>query len=418
MNVCYWISSKLRLRGDGSGSSSTGVVIAVSGVALALVVLELTLAIVVGFKDEIRQKLAGFESQITLSGDFDPTSGVQSSFIELTPELSRIARSDIAGSETSLVLRFPGIIKTSDNFEGIVFVGRSPENSFEFEKSNITEGEWPDFRQDSTENHIVVSRPTASALGLGVGDKVFSTFITDGGAVKLRRHKIAGIFESNFGEYDKTVAYASLRGLQKVCGLDSAGGSAIEIRGIPEEIIDQETDRLQAEMMEAYSSGKLSELHPVSNVHFSGAVFYNWLSLLDTNVVVIFILMLCVAGFTLVSSLFILILERVRTIGILRAIGASRSKVRNIFIFMAMRLVGLGLAIGNVVGIGLILIQKYTHVAKLDPAMYYLSHVPVEISPLSVMLLNVGVIAAAWALLVLPAHAASGVDPSKTMRYE
>ena len=141
-------------------------------------------------------------------------------------------------------------------------------------------------------------------------------------------------------------------------------------------------------MLEAYSRGEISGVYPVNNVYNSGALFFSWLDLLDTNVVVIFILMICVATFTLISSLFIIILDRVPTIGLLRAIGATRRQVSRIFVYTALRLVGLGMIIGNVLAIGLMLIQNATHFLPLDPHMYYLAYVPFEINRISILALN------------------------------
>ena len=147
-------------------------------------------------------------------------------------------------------------------------------------------------------------------------------------------------------------------------------------------------------------------------------MYFNWLALLDTNVVVIFILMLCVSGFTLISCLFILILERVKTIGILRSFGAKKSMVRRIFIYMAMRVVIIGLIIGNLIGIPLLLLQLHYHIVPLNPEMYYLDTVPVEINIWYLVALNIGVVASAWLILVLPSHLASAIDPAKTVNYD
>lgn len=254
-------------------------------------------------------------------------------------------------------------------------------------------------------------------LNLGVGDKVFSTFIFDE-TVKLRRHTVAALYESNFGEYDNTVVYASLRGLQRVAGIDSLTANRLDIRGLDTDDIAAEAAALQTELIQAVALGELPHHYPVDNIEHTGAMYFTWLALLDTNVVVIFLLMLAVAGLTLVSSLFILILERVPMIGVLRAMGAPKSTVRGIFVDLAMRLVGVGMLIGNVLGIGLLLIQKFTDAIPLDPAMYYLSSVPVEIRPWAFLTLNVGVAVAAWLILVLPARLASGIDPAKAMDYD
>ena len=386
MNTSFWIARRLRLR--GGGGRTTGVVIAVAGVALALIIMEFTLAIVVGFKDGIHSRLMGFDAQITVC----PADGKT---LEASPVLIDAVRKRLPDADIRLSLRQPALLKTDNDFEGLVFLAQSPDADFSFEKSNIVAGDWPDYASDSCDNKIVISVPTAQALGLGVGDRVYSTFFIDGN-VKMRRHTIAALFQSNFGEYDKTVAYASLRGIQRVAGLDS----------------------LQAGLISDAAAGRLDQYYPVDSVLRTGALYFNWLSLLDTNVTVIFILMLSVAGLTLISSLFILILERVTMIGVLRAMGATKPFIRRIFIDMTMRLAGLGMVIGNVVGIGLLLLQKYTHAVPLDPDMYYLNSVPVEINVWAFVALNIGVAVVTWVILVLPARLASSIDPAKTVKYE
>ena len=408
MNISFWISRRLRLRGNGS--STAGVVIAIAGVALAIIIMEFTLAIVVGFKDGIRNRLMGFDAQISVCPPVDKT-------LEASPILVETIEKALPGCDMRLVMRQPTLLKTDKDFEGIVFIAQSPESDFAFEKGNMVEGEWPDYAADSCDNKIVISVPTANALGLGVGDKVYSTFFIDG-SVKMRRNTIAGIYRSNFGVYDKTVAYASLRMLQRVAGIDSIAGNRIDIRGFAPDDIAAAADKLQTTLVDEAAAGKLDQYYPVDTVLRTGILYFNWLSLLDTNVTVIFILMICVAGLTLVSSLFILILERVPMIGVLRAMGASKSFVRSIFIDMAMRIVGLGMIIGNVAGISLLLLQKYTQAVPLDPDMYYLDSVPVEIRPWAFVALNAGVIVIAWLILVLPARLASSIDPTKAINYE
>ena len=416
MNPSHYISRRLRLRSSGTGSG-VGVLIAVAGVAIAVMVMEFTLAVVVGFKDGIRDKLTGFDAQITVEAPIDAATGEQERYYRSDAVVEATVRSHFPDADLRLSLRQPGLLKTDDNFQGVVFLGQSPDADFAFERSNIVEGQWPDYAADSTENMIVLSRPVARMLGLGVGDRVFSTFIIDE-AVKLRRHTVAALYESNFGEYDQTVVYASLRGLQRVAGLDSLEANHLDIRGIAPDGIADEAAALQMELIDRVARGELPQHYPVDNIEHTGAMYFTWLALLDTNVVVIFILMLAVSGLTLVSSLFILILERVPMIGVLRAMGASKGMVRGIFVDLAMRLVGIGMVIGNVLGIGLLLVQKFTGLIPLDPAMYYLASVPVEIRPWAFVALNAGVVLAAWLILVLPARLASGIDPAKAMNYD
>jgi len=401
----------------GTDGTAVGTVIAVTGVALALTVMELTLGIVVGFKDEIKRKLMGFDAQISIESSYDPYTRTQAATITPSPELMEIIAKEAPEAESRLVLRLPGILKTDTDFEGIVFIGQSPESDFSFERGNIVEGSWPDYTADSCRNDIVISRATASALGLSLGDKVYSTYIVDE-AVKMRRNTVAAIFEADFGEYDRTVAYASLASLQSIANLAPDEGNRLDLRGLPEDRIAPVASGIEAAMMVAMSDGRLDAYYPLQTIEQSGAVYFNWLSLLDTNVAVIFCLMLCVASFTLVSSLFILVLDNVPAIGILRSIGASRSLIRSIFVDLGMRIMLRGMTIGNILGLGLLLIQKYTRVIPLDPEAYYLNCVPVEIRPWGFIALNIGVAAVAWLVLWIPARTAASVDPAKTINFE
>lgn len=409
-----WISRRMRL---GSGGRAVGTVIAVTGVALALTVMELTLGIVVGFKEEIKRKLMGFDAQISIEAPFDPYTGVQASRLAPPETLMSLIEQQLPEAESRLALRLPGILKTDTDFEGIVFTGQSPEGNFEFERGNIVEGVWPDFSSDSCRNDIVISRATAKALGLSLGDKVYSTFIVDD-AVKMRRNTIAGIFEADFGEYDRSVAYASLSALQSVAGMNAGEGNRLDIRGLDEDRIAASASALESAMMTALSQGAIEAYYPIRTIEQSGAIYFNWLALLDTNVAVIFCLMLCVASFTLVSSLFILVLDNIPAIGILRSLGASRRLIRAIFVDLGMRIVLRGMLAGNILGLGLLLIQKYTALIPLDPNAYYLNSVPVEIRPLGFVALNIGVAVAAWLVLWLPARTAASVAPAKTINFE
>ncbi len=415
MNYTLRTALRLSLRGGGS---RTGIAIAVAGVALAVVVLEITLAVVTGFKQEIRRKLAGFDAQISVLAPFEAGSSEQVPYFDYTDSLQTIVRGALPAQATvAAAWRVPGILKTDTDFEGVVFEGRQPDSDFSFERSNIVRGAWPDYAADSCANQIVISEALAGRLGLDLGDRLFSTFVFDGN-VRMRRHTIGALYCSDFGEYDLKVVYCSPALLRSVGGAGELAANRLDIRGLDEDLIDPAAQSLQTALLNEAAMGRLDAYFPVSSVHQSGALYYNWLALLDTNVVVIFILMLAVAGLTLISSLFILILERIRTIGILRALGSTRSEIRTIFVLLTLKVVGWGLLIGNVLGIGFLILQKNTGLVPLDPDMYYLSSVPVDINVWAIIALNVGVVAAAYLILVLPAGAAARISPAEAAKFD
>lgn len=413
MNISLWISRRLR---GGSTAGRTGAVIAIAGVALALVVMELTLAVVVGFKHGITAKLSGFDAQITVHAPYGESGNEQLPFFAVSPALLEVVDGAAGTTEVCPAIRQPGILKTDSDFQGVIFLARQGGDS-SFERSMLTAGTWPDFDADSCAMDIVLPEPLATRLGVGVGDRIFSTFII-GDNVRLRRHAVAGLYRSNFADYDATTAYVSMTALRSVCGMGATGAGRLDIRGVAPESIADVAERLQADLLEAAADGRVEGLFPVTTIEQTGAMYYNWLSLLNTNVVVIFILMLAVAAFTLVSSLFILILEHIPAIGVLRALGGGRPLIRRVFVGTGMRLVVVGLVAGNVVGLTLMALQARFHLVPLDPEMYYLSSVPVEFQPLGIVLLNAGILLASWLILAVPARTAAAVDPASAIKYE
>lgn len=418
MNPSIWIARRLRLNDTGSGANTTGVAIASIGVAVAVAVMEITLGVVMGFKTGITDRVLGFDPEVSVLPAYDYRTGESDPHISASPGLMDLVSATFPQASASISLSQPGIIKTDSDFAALYFTACDTTHDFGFERGNIVEGVFPDYTDPRQANSIVISSATARALGLSAGDKVNACFIVNE-AVKSRRFTISGLYESGFEERDNTGAYASLRAMQSVAGIDSLSGTRIDIRfpaGIPD--IEDAAARMQQTLVDAYSSGSLPQLYPVDNIRHTGAVFFNWLDLLDTNVAVIFILMICVAGFTLVSSMFIIILDRIPTIGLLRSIGARKSTVERIFVVMAMRIVALGLAAGNIAGLGFLFFQQHTGLLRLDPKMYYLSTVPVQINIGWMIVLNIGVIAAAYLILILPSRLAGSVSPAATLRYE
>ena len=419
MNVSAWIASRLRIGAGSSRSARTGAVIAVAGVAIAIAVMEFTMAVVRGFRNEIREKVLGFDAEVSVTPAYDPETAITDEYLRYDGRLRTIIDSVCPDVNAVLAAHRPGIIKTDSDFSAVYFAAFDPgAHDYGFEKSCVVAGEWPDFTVDSTANHIVLSTITARSLCLDVGDRPMLYFVNDGGVIRARRATIAALFDSRMDERDRNTAYASLRMLQAVGGKDEGWGTAVELRGIGVDSAAAVAERLQNALVAEWQTDGIDKLYPVDNVTRSGAIYLNWLDLLDTNVVVIFVLMLLVAASTLVAGLFIIVLEHITTIGTLRSLGASRRLVRGVFVAAAMRLVGRGMIAGNILGIGLLLLQKSTHFIPLDPEMYYLDHVPVAIDWWLIIALNAGVAVAAWLILVLPSRIAANVDPARTMRYE
>lgn len=413
MSLSLRISRRLR---SGKGGSRTGGFVAIAGVALALAIMEITLCVSLGFRHGIEERLSGFDDQIAVLPPIGYDNRMATYFVP-SPQVKAIVSANSAGAYTGGLVKISGMLKTDTDFEGLIFTGREPSARRSFERDNIVRGEWPDYAADSTRNDIVISSYTATRLGLDVGDRVFSAFIIND-AVKLRRNTVAGIYNSNFGDYDKAVAYASPTMLRSVAAMDSGAVSSLTVNGMNPDDIERCAEAIHTSLLDGVARGTVDNYLPVTTIHRTGSAYYGWLDLLDTNVAVILALMLAVCAFTIVSSLFIIILERVSTIGILRAIGASKGLVRRIFVAIAMRLAFYGMITGNIIGLGLLAIQYYFHIVPLDPSMYYLDAVPVTFNWWGIAALNAGTALLIWLILLVPARLATSVDPAKTVTFD
>lgn len=417
MKFELFIARRIRLAKKKSQGIFSSTTIAITGIALAIIVMTFAIAIVLGFKHEIRNKVMGFDAQIKVSANAGYGGGKGGNAIDFSEALEQIIDSVIPGCNKALAIMQSGILKTPENFIGIVFNGMDNGYDWEFVKSNIIEGDIPDYTDKNNNNKIILSQAITQTLGLAPGDKVHAYFFEDNN-IRTRSLEIAAIYESHFSDYDKLTAFCSISLPQKLKGSAPRTGDAIRITGLPTDQINGKVAELQDALIEACNDNRLKHLYRVDSVYDTGVYYFNWLDLLDTNVAVILILMTFVAGFTLISCLFIIILERVNMIGILKATGATNRQIRSIFIYVAERLVIRGMIIGNAIALTLIALQDKKHILPLDPDAYYLSYVPVEINWWYMALLNIGVIVISCLMLILPSHIISTIAPSRIMRYE
>lgn len=416
MRFNHWFSSRLGRSKNSSASASTGAIIAVAGVALALAVMELSIAVASGFKHEIERKIIGFEAFISVLPPYDYHKSEVEPMMVPDEKITEIISATIPQARIVPSLSRQAVLKTDSNFMAVRCVSFDKGHDWSFEQGNMTVGTIGDSMAD---DEMVISETIARQLGIDTASRPYLYFFVDG-KPKVRRASVSGIYNSNFSDFDKSVIYVPMSTLSQL-GENQSEVSQISLEGIDAKDVGEIvglSEKLQSAFIESYRRGEIAEVHPVTNVAERGAVYFSWLGLLDTNVIVILILMACVAAFTLISSLFIIILDRINTIGILRSLGASKARVSRIFLIVAMRIVGLGMIIGNIIGLGIIFIQKAARIIPLNPEMYYLDSVPVEISWWAVAALNLGVAVFAWLILILPARLATRIDPASTMRYE
>lgn len=399
----------------GRKGNSPGIVIGVIGVCLSFIVMLLSLSIVIGFKREIRGKVEGFESQLSLYPQAS-TSGYDTPVIRLDSAM-RCAISSVApGARIDGIFDHQALLKTDSAFAAVNLRCVEPDFNLDFIRNSITVGSIP--QQGIESNCIVVSTVTADALGISQGDRVFTHFIGENGIV-TRRYTVSAIYDTHFHDYDRNIAFAPIATARDIASPDSLAYTSVGVSGLPDDAVIPVKDALQTEFFNrAIDSGADQFTIPVvDDIYRRAALYFNWLDLLDTNVVVIILLMTIVSGFTLVSCLFILILERINFIGVLKSMGCRDSQIRSIFILLTEKIVIRGLIWGNLIGVAIIVAQHYLRIIPLDPNSYYLNYVPTAIDIPVWLLLNVAVVIVAFAILVLPAMIISSISPVDSMKY-
>ena len=401
-------------KGDRRKVSRPAIHIATIGVAIGLAVMIVTVAVVLGFKHTIRDKVAGFGSHIQVRSlmamntaeDYpiciDDTMMTKLAAIEGVRHVQRYAMAQ-------------GILKTDDDFLGVVFKGIGPEYDMTFLKQNMVEGELPLFSDKKSQNRIVVSKAIADKLHLKTGQKVFAYFIDEDG-VRPRRFTISGIYQTNLSYFDKSTCLTDLYTAVRLNGFfaDQCSGAELLVNDFDrlEETSDnvvQQVNHSLDRYQNSVSSQTILEAYPQ---------IFTWLELLDINVWIILGLMVCLASITMISGLLIIILERTTMIGVLKALGARNKSIRHTFLWFAAFIISQGLVLGDIVGIGLVLLQQYTGIVTLDPQTYYVSKAPVELNIPIILALNAGTLLISIFVLIAPSHFISHIHPAKSMRYE
>ena len=388
--------------------------IATAGVAIGLAVMIVSICVVLGFKHTIRDKVIGFGGHITVA-NFISLHGSEQVPIVMNDSMMTVLKRIEGVRHVQRYAVKQGILKTDNDFLGVMFKGVSAEYDTTFIHSNMVSGLIPKFSDTKSGNKIVISKIMADALRLKTGDKVFAYFIDDNN-VRMRRFTVSGIYQTNLTQYDKAVCFTDLYTATRLNGWqsDQAGGAELEVNDFSrvdevEDIVIKKINRTSDSYGETYSSETIQESNPQ---------IFSWLDLLDLNVWIILALMLCVAGFTMISGLLIIILERTNMIGVLKALGAGNSTVRHTFLWFSVFIIGKGLIIGNLIGLGIVLLQHFTGVITLDASTYYVKTVPVEINMPIILLLNAATLIISIFVLVAPSYLISHIHPAKSMRYE
>ncbi len=416
MNLPLFISRRIysAQENDKRKVSRPAIRIATAGVAIGLAVMIVSVSVVFGFKHTIRDKIVGFGSHIQVA-DFMTLQTSETQPIQMDDSVMNVLKKQPGVKHVQRYAMTQGILKTDNDFLGVVFKGVGPEFDSTFIHQNMIEGSIPHFSDKKSQNRILISKAMSDQLGLKCGEKIFAYFINQDG-VRMRRFTISGIYQTNLSQYDNTICFTDLYTAVKLNGWEDnqATGAEISVNDfnkmdITEDAIVKNVNRTTDSYGHTYTSKNIKELN---------RQIFSWLELLDLNVWIILAIMTAVAGVTMISGLLIIILERTSMIGVLKALGARNKMVRHTFLWFAAFIIGKGLIIGNILGIGIILLQKFTGFAKLDPATYYVSTVPAELNPIIIVLLNAMTMLICIFVLIAPSYLISHIHPAKSMRYE
>lgn len=388
--------------------------IATVGVAIGLAVMIVTVSVVLGFKHTIRDKVVGFGGHIQvhnvlLFNDADPyTISVNDSLMDAIGQIqgvNHVERYSIA----------QGLLKTDDDFLGVAFKGVGPEFNTAFLKEHLLEGEMPQFSDSTTHYQLLMSKMIADKLQLKTGDKVFAYFLGDDD-VKTRKYTISGIYQTNMTRFDESLCFTDLYAVNRLNGWKQEDCSGIGVTINDLDLLPQTEEAFINDINRSYDNK--GNMMTSQTIYESYPQVFMWLELLDINVWIILALMVCVAGFTMISGLLIIILERTQMIGILKALGARNKTVRHTFLWFSVFIIGQGMLWGNIIGIGIVLLQQYTGIISLNPQTYYVSEAPMELNIPLTLLLDAVTLLICIFVLIAPSYLISHIHPAKSMRYE
>ena len=394
--------------------SKPAVLIAMWGIAIGLAVMIVAVAVVIGFKHEVRDKVVGIGSDIVIT-NFDGQKSYETKPIAAGDSLMEALHATSGVKHVQRYSTKPGMIMTDDNFLGMVLKGVSQEYDWTFLKKHLQEGEIPAFSDTASTNRTLISRTIANKLHLKTGDKLYTYYI-QGENVRARRLEVAGIYQTNFSIYDDLFLLTDLYTVNRLNAWqkDQVSGIELEVADYNQLETVKDAVRVEVDMVK----DKYGGTYYTQSVEEQNPQIFAWLDLLDMNVWVILILMTGVAGFTMISGLLIIILERTNMIGILKALGADNLAIRKVFLSFSVFLIGKGMLWGNVIGLAFVGVQSFFRPFKLDPSTYYVDSVPVEFNVWWWVLLNVCTLVVSVLMLVGPSYLIAHIHPAKSIRFE
>ena len=411
MNYVLFIAKRLITSKKYKSSVSAPIIkIGMIAIALGIIVMLISIATGIGLQKKIREKVSGFNGHIQIV-NYDYNNSLVSVKPISTEQSFYPTFTDVSGIENIQVYaQKTGIIKTETDFEGIVLKGVGRDYDWRFFKDYLVSGELPDLGKKRSDQ-ILISQIIANRLQLSILDSVAVWFVRKdpNKLPQVRKLVITGIYNSGFPEFDKNFVIGDIKQIQRLNKWkeNEVGGFEIFLTNFKN--LEEKTFEVRAAIPPTLNAVSIKQKFPI---------IFEWISLFDSNIIVIIFIMVLVAGFNMITALLVLILERTQMIGILKALGDTDWNIRKIFLYQATYLIVKGLFWGNLIGISLLLIQKYLGVISLNPENYYVDQVPIYLNIGHILLLNLGVVVLSYAMLLIPSYFITKISPVRAIRFE
>jgi lipoprotein-releasing system permease protein len=423
LNVERFIAARITDSNKGKNNISKPIVkIGIIGIALGISVMILTVSIVFGFKRGIIDKITGITSHISISNVNINSSNEPDPLIISQDTLNLMSKMPSV-KHIQTTAGKDGIIKTKTENEGIFLKGISKDYNFDFIKKYLVNGNIPAFSDTTVNKQILISKKLANRLNINLSQKLLVYFITKkklkdttfAGSnfieyeQRVRDFTVCGIFNTGFAEIDNNLAFVDIKQIQKLNYWNPKEVGSYEVFLSDFSQLDKEVEKFEEILGYNYRITSVKQAH--SNI-------FSWLEMVDVNGIIIVTLMLIVAGVNMITALLILILERANMVGLVKSIGMSNFSVRKIFFNVSLKLLLKGLLYGNLIGIGLVGLQYYTHLIKLDGETYYMNYVPVIFNIAYIGLLNLGIIVSCLLMMFFPTLILTKLTPIRTLRFD
>ena len=412
MNFEYFIARRIAAHKDYKSSISAPIIkIAILAISLGMITMLISVATSVGLQKKIKEKVSAFNGDLIIT-NFD-TNNSDDSQVPISMQQAFYPNFTISDnvSHIQITASKGAVIRTETDFEGVIVKGVGPDYNWSYFEDFLTQGVLPTYTTPQMSNQVLISEYLANRLGLKVGDKALAYFFNKNSSTppRTRAFTISGLYNSGFQQFDAQFIIGDIRHIQRLNKWEPDQIGAFELFVKDFDFIEQTNN-------EVYDAiGSMLDTQTIRNRFYA---IFEWLELFDFNVILIIVMMIIVAGFNMITALLVLILERTKMIGILKALGSDNWSVRKIFIYNAMYLVGVGLFWGNIIGIGLLLLQQHFNLFALDPNTYYVSQVPVYLHWSYIVALNVGTLLLCFLILLIPSYIISKISPVKAIRFE